>query len=89
MMKLIAISGAVSALLASTVATVPVDPQSLEAIGKWPLTIVLGVVCCFCVYLMYRQSSDYRTSIDKISDSLKSLSEQLAQRPCIRNPHND
>ena len=88
-MKLIAISGAVSALLASTVATVPVDPQSLEAVGKWPLTVVLGVVCCFCVYLMYRQSSDYRISIDKISDSLKSLSEQLAQRPCIRNPEND
>ena len=88
-MKTVAIFGGISALLASTVAAVPVDPQSIEAVGKWPLTVVLGGVCCFCVYLMYRQGSDYRQSIDKVADSLKDLSANLAQRPCIRDPKND
>ena len=88
-MKTVAIFGGFSALLASTVAAVPVDPQSIEAVGKWPLTVVLGGVCCFCVYLMYRQGSDYRQSIDKVADSLKDLSANLAQRPCIRDPNND
>ena len=88
-MKIVAIFGGFSALLASTVAAVPVDPQSIEAVGKWPLTVVLGGVCCFCVYLMYRQGSDYRQSIDKVADSLKDLSANLAQRPCIRDPKND
>jgi len=41
------------------------------------------------VYLMYRQGSDYRQSIDKVADSLKDLSANLAQRPCIRDPKND
>ena len=88
-MKTTAISGALSALLASTVAAVPVDPQSIEAVGKWPLTVVLGGVCCFCVYLMYRQGSDYRQSIDTVAGALKDLSANLAQRPCIRDPKND
>ena len=88
-MKTVAIFAGLSGLLASTVASVPVDPQSLEAVGKWPLTVVLGGVCCFCVYLMYRQGSDYRQSIDKVADSLKDLSANLAQRPCIRDPKND
>ena len=88
-MKTVAIFGGFSALLASTVAAVPVDPQSIEAVGKWPLTVVLGGVCCFCVYLMYRQGSDYLQSIDKVADALKNLSANLAQRPCIRDPKND
>ena len=88
-MKTVAIFGGFSALLASTVASVPVDPQSIEAVGKWPLTVVLGGVCCFCVYLMYRQGADYRQSIDKVADALKDLSANLAQRPCIRDPKND
>jgi hypothetical protein len=87
--KTVAIFGGISAMLASTVAAVPVDPQSLEAVGKWPLTVVLGGVCCFCVYLMYRQGADYRQSIDKVADALKDLSANLAQRPCIRDPKND
>ena len=88
-MKTVAIFGALSAMLASTVAAVPVDPQSIEAVGKWPLTVVLGGVCCFCVYLMYRQGSDYRQSIDTVAGALKDLSANLAQRPCIRDPKND
>lgn len=88
-MKFVAISGGLSAMLASTVAAVPVDPQSLEAVGKWPLTVVLGGVCCFCIYLMYRQGSDYRQSIDKVAGALTDLSANLAQRPCIRDPKND
>ncbi|MDO9543239.1 MAG: hypothetical protein Q7J98_13105 [Kiritimatiellia bacterium] len=55
-----------SALSASIIASVPTDSASIEALGKWPLTIVLGAVCCFCVWIIYKQGSDYRKSIDEI-----------------------
>ena len=75
--------------LAALASAAPASPEALEAVSKWPVTVVLGAVCCFCVYLMYRQGSDYRASLDKIAGALTKLSENLAQRPCIRDPHND
>lgn len=59
-----------AALSASVVANVPTDPASIEALGKWPLTIVLGAVCCFCVWIIYKQGSDYRKSIDDIFNKM-------------------
>ena len=84
--KAIAISAGGLAALASAA---PASPEALEAVSKWPVTVVLGAVCCFCVYLMYRQGSDYRASLDRVADSLNNLSKNLAERPCIRDPHND
>ena len=84
--KAIAIS---AGSLAAVASAAPASPEALEAVSKWPVTVVLGAVCCLCVYLLYRQGSDYRASLDRVADSLKRLSEELAQRPCIRHPHND
>ncbi|MBP7831277.1 MAG: hypothetical protein KA248_15320 [Kiritimatiellae bacterium] len=84
--KAIAFSAGSLAALASAA---PASPEAIEAVSKWPVTVVLGAVCCFCVYLMYRQGADYRASLDKVADSLNNLSKNLAERPCIRDPKND
>jgi len=49
-------------MAASVIAQIPTDPGTVEAIAKWPLTVVLGAVCCVCVWLMYRQARDFAKS---------------------------
>lgn len=65
-----AIVGGSSALAASVIASMPTDPASIEALGKWPLTIVLGAVSCFCVWIVYKQGSDYRKSTEDIINKI-------------------
>jgi hypothetical protein len=48
----------ISGMGASVEAGLP-DSGTFEAIGRWPLTVILGAVCVTCVYFMYRQSHDY------------------------------
>ena len=77
-----------SGALASVTAGLP-EADKLEAIGKWPLTVVLGAVCCFCVWIIYRQGADFRKSLDKLTDSNNAIARLLEQRPCIRPRSND
>jgi len=81
-------------------AAIPTDPQSLDAVAKWPLTVVLGFVCCFCVWLMYKQAKDFsatataasRAAADAqmaMAKSILDLVGEIKQRPCVRNPAND
>jgi hypothetical protein len=59
--KLLPLLAAVSGLGASVEAGLPynaADPSTLDALGRWPLTVILGAVCVTCVYFMYRQSKD-------------------------------
>ena len=58
----------VSGFGASVVAQVPTDPGSLEAIGKWPLTVVLGAVCVISIYFGYRQGKESRADIVKMAE---------------------
>jgi hypothetical protein len=46
-----------SGFLASVIPTLP-DSTTLEVLGRWPLTVILGAVCVIVVYFMYRQSRD-------------------------------
>lgn len=57
--KLIA-SGAVAGLSATVLAAdiVPVNSDVLEALGRWPASVVLGAVCIACVYFMYRLATN-------------------------------
>ena len=41
-----------SAVGATAVAAMP-SSESLDAVGRWPLVVVLGAVCCFCVWIIY------------------------------------
>ena len=53
------------------------DSGSLEAIGKWPLVVILGAVCCFCVYMLYKQGKDNALNQLEIAKEFRaSLSEQ-------------
>lgn len=58
LIKLLPIMASVSGLAASVEGGLPVDPNSLDALARWPLTVILGAVCVTCVYFMYRQSRD-------------------------------
>ena len=72
------IAGA-SGMAASVVASVPVDHSSLDAIGRWPLTVVLGAVCCFCVYLNYRQGVMFQAGAVRQAEQHRIAAEKLAK----------
>lgn len=76
-----------SGLLASAVVDLP-DANKLEALAKIPLVIILGLVCVFCVWIIYRQSCEFRKSIDAMTASNTDIAKLLASRPCIR-PRSD
>jgi hypothetical protein len=61
---LIATLAATSGFAASIAASLP-ETSQIEAIAKWPLTVVLGAVCCFCIWINFKQSS--RHSLDLIA----------------------
>jgi len=59
--RFLPILAAASGLGASVEAGLPYDatnPSTLDALGRWPLTVILGAVCVTCVYFMYKQSKD-------------------------------
>ena len=47
------------AVVAATAAGALPGSDSLEAVGRWPLVVVLGAVCCFCVWIIYLQAVSY------------------------------
>jgi hypothetical protein len=60
-MKLLSILAGISGMGASVSAGLPynaTDPSTLDTLGRWPLTVILGAVCVICVYFMYKQSKD-------------------------------
>ena len=86
--KFEAIVGCMAALGASMAVAVP-DDSTLEAVGRWPLTVVLGAVCCFCVWIIYKQGCKFGERLDNLSDAMKDLVKCLSERPCIRHKEND
>jgi len=83
-----AVLGGLAALGASLAATVP-DSSTVEAVGRWPLTVILGAVCCFCVWIIYKQGCKFGERLDKLSDAIMNLTKCLSERPCIRHKEND
>ena len=73
---------------ASIVAQLP-DSRQLDAVGRWPLTVVLGAVCCFLAWLLYKQADKFGQRVDKLSENLGQLASNLKERPCIRSKDND
>ena len=86
--RLEAVVGCVAVLGASAAAAMP-DSNTVEAVGRWPLTVVLGAVCCFCVWIIYKQGCKFGERLDKLSDAIKHLAECMSERPCIRHKEND
>lgn len=63
MTRFLPILASLSGLEASVIAGLP-DSSTLDAFGRWPLTVILGAVCVACVYLMYLQA---RNSADRVA----------------------
>lgn len=66
---------AVTGFAASVEAGIPTDPGTLEAIGKWPITIVLGAVCVVSIYIGYLQA---KNSADRAAQTAKDNAERDA-----------
>ncbi len=96
--------GSSAAFTASANGSLPVDPESIEAVSRWPLTVILGAVCSFCVWLMYKQSKDFAKTTAEVAEkaaktttenamamshAITELVSELKQRPWIRDPKND
>ena len=66
---------AVTGFAASVEAGIPTDPGTLEAIGKWPITIVLGAVCVISIYIGYLQA---KNSADRAAQTAQNTAERDA-----------
>ena len=81
-------TGITSLSTAGILAQIPPATQ-LEEIGKWPVTIALIGLAAMSVYLMYRQAENSRKTSQVMADSLRGLTAELQQRPCIRAKGNN
>lgn len=88
MMRLEAIIGLGSTLIAGA-ASLPSNPETLETIGRWPVTIALIALAAWSVWLMYRQADRARLSMDHLAEQLGNLRAELRERPCVRDPKNN
>lgn len=79
--------GVVSIIGAGLIAQVPAE--SVEAIGKWPVTIALIALSAMSVLLAFRSVEKSRQSQDEATKALRDLAQELAERPCIRRPENN
>ena len=79
MFKLPFILAGISGFSASIIAQVPADPSSLEAIGRWPLTVVLGAVCVCSIYLGYRQSKENSEKLVKMAEGERQANAARAE----------
>jgi len=77
--KLIALTAGASGMTASLVASFPMDTSFWEAVGKWPLTVILGVVCCFCVWLNYKQGVAFQSAAIKQAEEHRQAAERMAE----------
>jgi phosphotransferase system glucose/maltose/N-acetylglucosamine-specific IIC component len=91
---------AVGGVLGTIVAQAMPDASQMEAMAKWPLTLIMAVVAVVAIYLMYKGNRDnskdrleetkmHKESIEALAKSMTEHNALLSQRPCIRDPKND
>ena len=91
---------AVTGVLGTVVEQSMPDATQMDAMGKWPITLIMAIVAVAAIYLMYRgnkeNSKDRLEEARMNAEAIKSLAmsisktnETLAARPCIRDPKND
>ena len=86
-MTMLEIVGVSSTIGVGVIAQIPAE--SIEAAGKWPVTIALIALAALSVFLAFRMAEKAQISQDAASAALRDLAAQLAQRPYIRRPEND
>jgi len=87
-MKLYAATASLSAIGIGAFGVLPTADE-LDSLAKWPLVLVLAAVCCFCIWIIYQQGVKFGERLDKLTDSIRGLTEELRQRPCVRRREND
>lgn len=76
-----------AAMGATAVAALP-SSESLDSVGRWPLVVVLGAVCCFCIWIIYLQGCQFGKRLDKLSDAIRHLAENIKEQQGIRQKGN-
>lgn len=90
---LVAFFAGLSGFGASVAASLP-DNSQLETIGKWPLTVILGAVCCFCIWINFKQGKNHsqglilmaegeRLAAEKRTIAHATLTKELAESNAI------
>ena len=83
-MRYLPILAAVSGLGASIEAGLPVDPGTLDAFAKWPLTVILGAVCVVCVFFMYWQGREHsRAMLEMIRGEREATKERVSANALV------
>lgn len=77
-MAILEIVGIGSTVAAGVIAQIPVSPNSIEAAGKWPITLALIALAAFSVWLAFRMADKARQSQDKQTEVLSGLVQQMA-----------
>ena len=77
--KIEALVASGAAMGATAVAALP-SSESLDAVGRWPVVVVLGAVCCFCIWIIYLQGCQFGKRLDKLSDAIRHLAENIKER---------
>jgi len=78
-MAILEIIGIGSTVSAGIVSQLAVAPNSMEAIGKWPVTIALIVLAGWSVWLAFRMADKARQTQDKQTEVLRGLVGELAK----------
>jgi len=70
---------------AAGTAIVP-NADQLDAVAKWPVTLLFASLTALMAWLMYKQSNG---AMKDVAAELHDLNGNLRERPCIRDPKND
>lgn len=76
--KVFTILASTTGMGASVIGGIPTDPGTIEAVGKWPLTIVLGVVCVISIYIGYLSSKESAARMLRMIEGERLATEKAA-----------
>ena len=53
------------------------------------MVVVLGAVCCFCVWIIYKEGCQFGKRLDKLSDAILKLATNLKEHQGGRHKGDD
>ena len=74
---------------AAIISQIVPSPDTLDAAAKWPITLALIALCAWSLWLAFKQNDKAIQAHIDVANALKEMSILLAQRPCVRDRHND
>jgi hypothetical protein len=89
-----AFTAGVAALAIPVAEAIPLpSSDALDAMGRWPLVLILAGICAWMSWLLYRQGRDaaaamseqttrFTHSIESLVVSINHMTSELKSRPC-------